>query len=72
MNFSKGFLFFFVALLVALISIDLPILNSTVGMISYIVALFGFFISLLVVLIKTSYSSDLSKEEINRQKAQNK
>ena len=72
MNFSKGFLFVFIALLFGLISVGLPILDSTVGMIFYIAGSIGFFISLLVVLLNTSYSSDLSKEELARQKSQKK
>lgn len=72
MNFSKALLFFFIIVIIAIHSIYLPIWNKISLIILYISSILGLIISLIVVLNKTIFSSDLSKNELDRQKAQKK
>ena len=71
MNVSKFFLYIFVLAFLILLPIWLALVNMT-QIVSYSIISLGILINLAIVLFKTVYTTDLSKQELERQKSEKK
>ncbi len=71
MNYSKGLLVFLIALFMALFPLWMNF-QETSQYITFFILYVLILINLSIVLYKTSYTSDLSKQELERQKSERK